>query len=146
VTILACVVPESQVEPAVSSFAAMAPAPVATADELKRHFAATQKYGDVPAKRGEERGAFGLFVDPGHCKGCAECVEVCSARGAKSASQACVNGSCADDQLLNRHHHGGCVTAVANLTKKSSAVFFAALLISRCPSWASLPPICASTT
>src|SRR6185437_1142137 len=26
-------------------------------------------------------GAFGLFVDPVHCKGCAECVEVCAALG-----------------------------------------------------------------
>jgi pyruvate/2-oxoacid:ferredoxin oxidoreductase beta subunit/Pyruvate/2-oxoacid:ferredoxin oxidoreductase delta subunit len=79
--ILACVVPESQVAPAVETFAAAAPARIATAEELTRHFAATQKYGDVPAKRGEERGSFGLFGDPGHCKGCAECVEVCSALG-----------------------------------------------------------------
>jgi len=79
--ILACVVPESQVAPAVEPFAASQPHPALAAAELTRHFAATQKYGDVPAKRGEERGAFGLFVDPGHCKGCAECVEVCSALG-----------------------------------------------------------------
>src|SRR5271165_801601 len=38
------------------------------------------------------------------------------------------------------------VTAAANFTKKSSAVFFAALLMRRCPSCASLPPICASTS
>ena len=37
-------------------------------------------------------------------------------------------------------------TASANFTKKSSAVFLAALLIKRWPSWASLPPICASTS
>ena len=79
--ILACVVPESQVAPAVETFAASQPQPAVAAAELTRHFAATQKYGDVPAKRGEERGAFGLFVDPGHCKGCAECVEVCAALG-----------------------------------------------------------------
>src|ERR1700704_2088417 len=42
--------------------------------------------------------------------------------------------------------HPDCATAAANLTKKSSAVFFAALLIRRWPSWASLPPICASTS
>ena len=36
-------------------------------------------------------------------------------------------------------------TAAANLAKKSSAIFFAAPLTSRWPSWASLPPICAST-
>jgi len=79
--ILACVVPESQVASSVETFAAGQPQPAVAARELTNHFAATQKYGDVPAKRGEERGAFGLFVDPGHCKGCAECVEVCSALG-----------------------------------------------------------------
>ena len=36
-------------------------------------------------------------------------------------------------------------TALAKLAKNSSASFLAAPLISRCPSWASLPPICAST-
>jgi pyruvate/2-oxoacid:ferredoxin oxidoreductase beta subunit len=41
----------------------------------------TQKYADVPARRGEEPGAFGIFVDPVHCKGCSECVEVCAALG-----------------------------------------------------------------
>ena len=35
----------------------------------------------MPARKGIERGAFGLFVDPVHCKGCAECVEVCAALG-----------------------------------------------------------------
>ncbi|MFL5770015.1 MAG: thiamine pyrophosphate-dependent enzyme [Chloroflexota bacterium] len=79
--ILACVVQESQVAPSVETFAAGQPQPAVAAAELTRHFAATQKYGDVPAKRGEERGAFGLFVDPGHCKGCAECVDVCAALG-----------------------------------------------------------------
>src|SRR5262245_51380709 len=37
------------------------------------------------------------------------------------------------------------VTASLKRTKKSSAVFLAALLIRRWPNWASLPPICAST-
>src|SRR6516225_79613 len=53
-------------------------------------------------------------------------------------------GAC--DLGARRRRHPGCVTAAANLTKKSSAVFFAALLMRRCPSWASLPPICASTS
>src|ERR1700730_6059566 len=52
----------------------------------------------------------------------------------------------ARDLGARRRRHPGCVTAAANLAKKSSAVFFAALLIRRCPSWASLPPICASTS
>ena len=37
-------------------------------------------------------------------------------------------------------------TAAANFWKNSSAIFFAAPLIRRCPSCASLPPICASTS
>src|SRR5436305_1091464 len=37
-------------------------------------------------------------------------------------------------------------TALAKLAKNSSASFFAEPLISRWPSWASLPPICASTS
>jgi pyruvate/2-oxoacid:ferredoxin oxidoreductase beta subunit len=37
--------------------------------------------GEVPAPPAHDRGAFGLFVDPLHCKGCAECVEVCQALG-----------------------------------------------------------------
>ena len=40
-----------------------------------------RKYGDVPARQGHDRGAFGIFVDPVHCKGCSECVEVCAALG-----------------------------------------------------------------
>jgi pyruvate ferredoxin oxidoreductase beta subunit len=35
----------------------------------------------VPARKGFDRGEFGLFVDPAHCKGCAECVEVCTELG-----------------------------------------------------------------
>ena len=40
-----------------------------------------QKYADLPAKKGLEPAGFGIFVDPVHCKGCAECVEVCHALG-----------------------------------------------------------------
>jgi pyruvate/2-oxoacid:ferredoxin oxidoreductase beta subunit len=47
----------------------------------RSHFVDTQKYGDVPARKGHPRGQFGIFVDPIHCKGCAECVEVCVALG-----------------------------------------------------------------
>ena len=79
--ILGIVVPEPQVEPAIQTFAATQPDPAAAASTLRTHFVDTQKYGEVPARRGEERGSFGLFVDPGHCKGCAECVEVCAALG-----------------------------------------------------------------
>jgi pyruvate/2-oxoacid:ferredoxin oxidoreductase beta subunit len=48
---------------------------------LEARFVDTQKYGELPARRGLDRGAFGIFVDPGHCKGCGECVDVCAALG-----------------------------------------------------------------
>src|SRR3972149_1423296 len=38
-------------------------------------------YADLPARRGLEPAGFGIFVDPVHCKGCGECVEVCHALG-----------------------------------------------------------------
>ncbi len=79
--ILALVTPEPALEPAVEAFAATEPDPGLAATTARAHFAPTQKYGDVPARRGHERGAFGLFVDPIHCKGCAECVEVCAGLG-----------------------------------------------------------------
>src|SRR5450759_4892350 len=47
----------------------------------RSHFVHTAKYGDVPAKKGIEGADFGLFIDPAHCKGCAECVDVCVAQG-----------------------------------------------------------------
>ncbi len=48
---------------------------------LESHFVDTQKYGELPARKGLDRGAFGIFVDPAHCKGCAECVDVCTDLG-----------------------------------------------------------------
>jgi pyruvate/2-oxoacid:ferredoxin oxidoreductase beta subunit/Pyruvate/2-oxoacid:ferredoxin oxidoreductase delta subunit len=45
------------------------------------HFAHTQKYAELPARRGLEPAAFGIFVDPLHCKGCSECVTVCHELG-----------------------------------------------------------------
>jgi pyruvate/2-oxoacid:ferredoxin oxidoreductase beta subunit/Fe-S-cluster-containing hydrogenase component 2 len=48
---------------------------------LQSHFVDTQKYGELPARKGLDRGAFGIFVDPAHCKGCGECVEVCAGLG-----------------------------------------------------------------
>jgi pyruvate ferredoxin oxidoreductase beta subunit len=79
--ILATVVPEPALEPTIAAFAADQAAPEQAAATARRHFAATTKYGDVPARKGHDRGAFGIFVDPVHCKGCAECVEVCAALG-----------------------------------------------------------------
>jgi pyruvate ferredoxin oxidoreductase beta subunit len=72
--ILATVVPAAELETRIASQAGREP-------ELRGHFVDTQKYGELPARKGIERGAFGLFIDPVHCKGCGECVEVCTALG-----------------------------------------------------------------
>jgi pyruvate/2-oxoacid:ferredoxin oxidoreductase beta subunit/ferredoxin len=79
--IFGIVVPEPELEPRIEAFAAGQPQPSVAATTVREHFAPTQKYGDVPARHGADRGAFGLFVDAVHCKGCAECVEVCTALG-----------------------------------------------------------------
>ncbi len=79
--ILGVVVPTSQLEPRIAEFAASQDQPEVAAASARSHFVDTQKYGEVPARKGNERGQFGIFVDPGHCKGCSECVEVCSALG-----------------------------------------------------------------
>jgi pyruvate-ferredoxin/flavodoxin oxidoreductase len=51
-------------------------------EALRKQFAVTSKYHDLPAKRGEPGGLFGLFIDPDKCKGCGECVTVCGAHQA----------------------------------------------------------------
>ena len=79
--ILGTVVPAPQLEGHIEAFAATADQPRAAAATARSHFVDTQKYGEVPARRGLDRGAFGIFVDPAHCKGCGECVEVCAALG-----------------------------------------------------------------
>jgi pyruvate/2-oxoacid:ferredoxin oxidoreductase beta subunit/ferredoxin len=79
--ILGIALPESQLDGLVSSFAAQQADPQLATATAMSHFARTTKYADVPAKRGLEPAGFGIFVDPVHCKGCAECVEVCRALG-----------------------------------------------------------------
>ena len=79
--ILAIAQPESVIEAAIETFAAAQPQPSVARDSARLHFSRTTKYGDVPARKGLEPAAFGIFVDPVHCKGCAECVEVCHALG-----------------------------------------------------------------
>ena len=79
--ILGVALPESQTAAAIESFSAAQPQPDLAAETARSHFAHTTKYADVPAKRGIEPADFGIFVDPVHCKGCAECVEVCTALG-----------------------------------------------------------------
>ena len=79
--ILGIVVPEPELDARIEAFAAAQPDPATAASTARQRFAPTKKYGDVPAKQGVDRGAFGIFVDPVHCKGCGECVEVCAALG-----------------------------------------------------------------
>jgi pyruvate/2-oxoacid:ferredoxin oxidoreductase beta subunit/Pyruvate/2-oxoacid:ferredoxin oxidoreductase delta subunit len=78
--ILGIALPEQQLGDAIGAFASEQPAPNA-AETAGSHFVRTTKYADVPAKRGLEPAQFGIFVDPVHCKGCAECVEVCGSLG-----------------------------------------------------------------
>jgi pyruvate/2-oxoacid:ferredoxin oxidoreductase beta subunit/Pyruvate/2-oxoacid:ferredoxin oxidoreductase delta subunit len=73
--------PESVLDATIEGFAAVQPEPGLAATTARQHFATTTKYATVPAKRGLEPAEFGIFVNPVHCKGCAECVEVCHALG-----------------------------------------------------------------
>jgi pyruvate/2-oxoacid:ferredoxin oxidoreductase beta subunit/Pyruvate/2-oxoacid:ferredoxin oxidoreductase delta subunit len=79
--ILGVALPTSQVDKLLTSFAATQPQPELAEATARSHFAHTTKYADLPAKKGREPAEFGIFVDPVHCKGCAECVEVCHALG-----------------------------------------------------------------
>lgn len=79
--IVALVTPQSALEPAIAAFADGQLDPDTATTTARSHFVTTDKYATVPAKRGIEPGAFGLFIEPVHCKGCAECVEVCAALG-----------------------------------------------------------------
>jgi pyruvate/2-oxoacid:ferredoxin oxidoreductase beta subunit/Fe-S-cluster-containing hydrogenase component 2 len=79
--ILGVVVPAPQLDARIAAFASTAEQPELAAVTARSHFVDTQKYGEVPARRGLDRGEFGIFVDPAHCKGCGECVEVCAALG-----------------------------------------------------------------
>ena len=78
--ILGVALPESRVAERIQAFALEDPARNA-AETARSHFATTRKYGILPTKRDLEPALFGIFVDPVHCKGCAECVQVCSALG-----------------------------------------------------------------
>jgi pyruvate/2-oxoacid:ferredoxin oxidoreductase beta subunit/Pyruvate/2-oxoacid:ferredoxin oxidoreductase delta subunit len=77
--ILATAQPRSSLTQAITDFTRMEPA--ADAQDLAGQFASTQKYATVPERRGLEAAEFGIFVDPAHCKGCGECVEVCADLG-----------------------------------------------------------------
>lgn len=79
--ILGIALQKSAVEERTAAFAKTEPNAARAAETARSHFVETRKYGEVPAKRGLEPALFGIFVDPVHCKGCAECVEVCVALG-----------------------------------------------------------------
>ena len=73
--------PKAALATAIDTFAATQKDPKLAAETARKHFVHTTKYADVPAKKGIEGADFGLFIDPAHCKGCAECVDVCVAQG-----------------------------------------------------------------
>jgi pyruvate/2-oxoacid:ferredoxin oxidoreductase beta subunit/Pyruvate/2-oxoacid:ferredoxin oxidoreductase delta subunit len=79
--IVATAQPKGSLARAIDAFAAKQSDPTLAAQTARSHFVHTTKYADVPAKRGIEPADFGIFIDPYHCKGCAECVEVCAALG-----------------------------------------------------------------
>ncbi|HSL33432.1 MAG TPA: thiamine pyrophosphate-dependent enzyme [Candidatus Limnocylindrales bacterium] len=79
--ILGVAIPETQLAPRIAAFAADQPNPVAAAATAEARFTRTQKYAEVPSRKGLEPAQFGLFVDPLHCKGCSECVSVCHELG-----------------------------------------------------------------
>jgi pyruvate ferredoxin oxidoreductase beta subunit len=77
--IFATAQPKSSLAKAIDEFAAKQPNPELAKKTAAEHFVHTTKYADVPAKKGLEGADFGLFIDPYHCKGCLECVDVCAA-------------------------------------------------------------------
>jgi pyruvate/2-oxoacid:ferredoxin oxidoreductase beta subunit/Pyruvate/2-oxoacid:ferredoxin oxidoreductase delta subunit len=79
--ILGIAVPEPELDERISTFAAREPEPAVAAEAARSHFVHTQKYAEVPVRRGLAPAAFGIFIEPIHCKGCAECVDVCTALG-----------------------------------------------------------------
>jgi pyruvate ferredoxin oxidoreductase beta subunit len=79
--ILATVLPEAELDAAITGFAVAEADPEDAAPDLRSRFVRTKKYADVPERNGVAPGAFGLFIDPMHCKGCGECVEVCASLG-----------------------------------------------------------------
>jgi len=80
-TVVAAATAATAATTAATAATAAGPTAELAASTARSHFVDTQKYGEVPARKGLARGHFGIFVDPVHCKGCAECVEVCAALG-----------------------------------------------------------------
>ncbi|MBI2677599.1 MAG: 4Fe-4S dicluster domain-containing protein [Candidatus Koribacter versatilis] len=55
---------------------------IADLPDMAKGFCVTSKYHDLPKRKGEEPGMFGIFVDPDKCKGCGECVTACGTHAA----------------------------------------------------------------
>jgi pyruvate ferredoxin oxidoreductase beta subunit len=79
--ILAKAIPTKQLDDAITTFVGQQQNAALAETTVRAHFSHTTKYADVPAKRGIEPAQFGIFVNPHHCKGCGECVEVCHSLG-----------------------------------------------------------------
>jgi pyruvate ferredoxin oxidoreductase beta subunit len=79
--ILATAQPRASLGQRIEAFAAADPEPAVAGASISARFVATQKYATLPERRGSEPADFGIFVDPAHCKGCGECVEVCAHLG-----------------------------------------------------------------
>ena len=79
--ILATAQPKGSLAELIAGYAAQQPDPAATKSFIDGQFAETQKYATVFERKGIEPASFGIFVDPAHCKGCGECVEVCAHLG-----------------------------------------------------------------
>jgi pyruvate ferredoxin oxidoreductase beta subunit len=103
--IMATAQPKSSLAKAITAFAAAQKEPALAEKTARQHFVHTAKYGDVPAKKGIEAADFGLFIDPMHCKGCAECVDVCVAQGhdALSMIEKCENEIIGGEVTLDRY-------------------------------------------
>lgn len=50
--------------------------------DLQTRFSKTSKFWNTYEKQGKKPGHFSIWIDPDKCKGCAECVAVCSDHGA----------------------------------------------------------------
>ena len=79
--ILATAQPRALLCEQMSAFAEAEPDTDRAQHALTSRFVTTQKYATVPERRGLEPADFGIFIDPVHCKGCGECVEVCAHLG-----------------------------------------------------------------
>ncbi|MDP9263862.1 MAG: 2-oxoacid:acceptor oxidoreductase family protein, partial [Acidobacteriota bacterium] len=73
-------------------------------EAMRQHFCQTSKYYELPQKRGETGGMFGIFVDPDKCKGCGECVVACGKH--EALKMAPKNGNLRDHDLaLDLYRH-----------------------------------------